>query len=207
MKKIRITESDLHAIVENAVKSIIGEGVDGITDFDAIMDFIAQNKANADEPEVNKPDEDKRSNKINRLKQKASKPILGAEFDDEGNEIDAAERKMYDQGYSDLYDAENPNETQRGIPTGWRDLYMKARRNRIKSSKMKRDGDSGAYGKSLDDAWHKALEAEYPDPKARAKAFNDFTNRIDKFSGYQKQRLDDIDDDDPNAEWNIRKRR
>jgi len=206
MKKIRITESDLHAIVENAVKSIIGEGVDGITDFDAIMDFIAQNKAKTDEPEVNKPIEKKRSNKINRLKQKASKPMLGAEFDDEGNEIDAAERKMYDQGYSDLYDAENPNEMQKGIPTGWRDLYMKARRNRIKSARMKMDGDSGAYGKSLDDAWHKALETEYPDPKERAKAFNDFTNRIDKFSGYQKQRLDDIDDDDPNAEWNIRRR-
>lgn len=204
MKKIRITESDLHAIVEDAVKSIIfedGEGVDGITDLDAIRAFIAQNKAK-DEPDVNKPTEKERYNRINRLRQKASKPIIGSEFDDEGNEIDAAERKMYNKDYSDLYDAENPNEMQKGIPTGWRDLYMKARRNRIKSARMKMDGDSGAYGKSLDDAWHKALMAEYPDPKERAMAFREFTDKIDKLRGYQKQRLDDIDDDDPNAEWN-----
>ena len=151
---------------------------------------------------------DKAQNIVNESVGRILSEIMGrrvereAHYDENGNEIPEFEDNMNDPKKYVPFDMAHKDWSSVGKPTGWRALYLKARRNWTNSSVSKMRGDSGDMGDSLDKAWQRALKAEYPNPSERAKAFNDFAKKIDAFRGYEPQIYDNVQDDDPNAAWN-----
>ena len=136
------------------------------------------------------------------LKHNADAPHRDIKYDEDGNEIPEFEQDMYDMKKFVPFDKAHTNWDALGAPSGWQKLYLKARRNQVKSHAAQMNGDAGDMGTSLDNAWVSALKKEYPNPSERQKAFNDFSKKIDAFRGYEPQIYDDVDDNDANAVWN-----
>ena len=139
-------------------------------------------------------------------RQRSQKTRREPKFDEDGVEIPEFEDDMNDPSKYVQFDKEHSNWDSLGKPRGWRELYLKARRNLVNSTAKQMRGDGGDFGTNLDNAWVKALKAEYPNPSERAKAYNDFSKRIDAFRGYEPQIYDNVSDDDENAVWNQKRR-
>ena len=151
MKRIKITESQIQRMVEDAAEKLIK----------------ARNLQTKREPQ----------------------------YDEDGTLIPDFEVDMRDPSKYIPFDIEHADWLSYGKPRGWQDLYLKAIRN-----------DGNGDNTELRNAAWRALKKEYPDPKDRARVYNDFSKKIDAFRGYKPQRLDSISYDDPNAEWNKGKR-